>query len=268
MKKFLALIMCVVLLTSCFMLSACDEVEDEIKDVIDEMVDETDENGDFKTLGGKTPEQLYADASALLKQATNFTQKATQKIDMNFEGETISVEQIVFQKLDGDNSYFKTSGVEGAEMEGYYVDGVIYAKMNGVKNKATLSKEDYYKKFLGESADESKIFDLPESWFTDISIKPDGDKYYIEFMVSGEEYAKVISKGAGNVNFSLADNISYKVYFTKDGKILELITDFSMVVEGVETKVHSVSAFSDVGTTAPIEAPADADSYNDVTGSI
>lgn len=273
MKKFLTLIMCVALLTGCFMLSACDEqeVQDAISDALNDVIetavpDETNENGDFKTLGGKTPEQLYADAYELLSKATNFTMTSKQNISMVIDGEPINVIQNVFQKIDGDNSYFKTSGVEGAEMEGWYVDGVVYAQHAGEKVKATVSKEDYYKNFLGSDANESKVFNIPESWFVDIAIKQDGEEYYILFSVSGDEYSKLIQNA--NFNASVAETVDYKVYFTKDGKILRMVTDFSINVDGVVATTHAESIFADVGTTAAITAPADADSYSDVTSNL
>ena len=264
MKKFLAILMCATLLLSCLMLSAC-EAEDILKDVIDEtdesgefVLDETDENGNLKTLGGKLPKELYKDAFELLNSATNFTMTAKQLISMEIEGEKIEVTQTVFQKADGDNAYFKSSGVEGAEMEGWYVDGVVYTQKNGEKIKAELSKEDYYKNFLGNDANEDKVFDIPESWFVDITIKPDGDEYYIAFTVSGAEYSELFKKT--DLNASLAENVDYKVYFDKDGKILRMETDFSMEVEGVVANTHSESIFENVGTTE-VTAPADADSY-------
>lgn len=263
MKKILALVLCVLMLCSCFMLTACEDVEDEIKDMIK---DETDANGNLKTLGGKTPKQLYADASALINKATNFTFTATQDISMEVAGQKMDVKQTVVQKLVGDDSYYKISGVEGAESEGWYVDGVIYTTMGGVKAKATLSKKDYYEKFLGSSEEESKMFDIPESWFTDIVIKQEGAEYYIQFSVSGEEYSKLMQKADLDVKF--AENVDYKVYFDKDGKILRMETDFDMVTEGVKASTHSESIFSDVGTTKAITAPEGADSYKDVTNDL
>ncbi|MBE6592863.1 MAG: hypothetical protein E7642_02590 [Ruminococcaceae bacterium] len=266
MKKIFALVLCALMICSCFMLTACEEIEDAIKDMVeDEMKkpDETDENGDLKTLGGKTPEQLYADANTLLKNATNFTITAKQDIIMEYQGQKNEMKQTVLQKIDGDNSYYKISGVEGAESEGWYVDGVIYTTMGGVKAKATLSKKDYYEKFLGSSEEESKLFDIPESWFTDIVIKQDGEEYYMQFSVSGEEYSKLMQKA--ELDVTLAENVDYKVYFDKDGKILRMETDFDMEMEGVKASTHTESIFSEVGTTKGVTAPEDADTYQDVT---
>ena len=266
MKKFLSIIMCVVLIASCFMLGACDE--EKVAEDIKKILDETDENGNLKTLGGKTPKELYDEASAILSNATNFTQEAVQDISMVINGESMALKQNVLSKVDGDNSYIKSSGVEGSEMEGFYVDGVVYAKMNGVKNKASLSKAEYYEKFLGTTEEESKILDIPESWFKDIVIKKDGDEYYIHFVVSGEEYSKLIGKAAAGIDVSLATDVNYKVYLTKEGKLSKVIVEVEMEIEGAKVKLYSESKFYDVVTTAPITAPADADSYTDVTGSI
>ena len=151
MKKFLAMIMCAALLLSCLMLSACDEqdAQDALSDALGDIIetgvpDETDENGDLKTLGGKTPEQLYADAYELLSKATNFTMTSKQNISMVIDGEPIDVVQNVFQKIDGDNSYFKTSGVEGAEMEGWYVRKLAYITALTAENKV-VNNADFVK---------------------------------------------------------------------------------------------------------------------------
>lgn len=262
MKKFLTMIMCAALLLSCLMISACDE-QDVMDELIKEINDETDANGDLKTLGGKTPEQLYKDASELINKATNFTMTSKQLISMDIEGEKIDVVQNIFQKIDGDNSYFETSGVEGAEMEGWYVDGVVYAQHAGEKVKATISMDDYYEKFLGSAPSENKIMNIPESWFVDITIKQSGEEYYTEFTVSGAEYAKVI--GNAKLDAEVAENVVHKVYFNKDGKILRMETDFTITADGVVAQTHTESIFENVGTTEKITAPADADSYTDVT---
>ena len=259
MKKLLALLMCAIIVCSCFMFTACEKTEDEIKDAIEK--EET-----FKTLSGKTPEELYADASELMKNATNFTMTSTQDITMKYQGETMTMTQVIIQKIDGENEYYKMSGVEGADSEGWYVDGVIYTEMNGTKAKATLSKKDYYEKFLGSSEEDSKILNIPESWFKDIVFKKSGDEYYIKFSISGEEYTKLFAKL--NLQVGLDDTVDYKVYFNKEGKLLRMETDFDMTVQGISASTKTKSVFSDVGTTAPIVAPTNPESYQDVTDSI
>ena len=263
MKKLLAFLMCAILVCSCFAFTACKKDEDK-EDVTTIIEDVTDENGNLKTLGGKTPEQLYADASTLLKNATNFTLTAVQDIRIDMDGEIIEVKQTVVQEVDGDNSHYKTSSdMEGTESEGWYVDGVIYAEMSGVKAKATISKKDYYEKFLGSSEEENKILDIPESWFSDIVIKQEGEEYYIQFSVSGEEYSKLLNKA--DLEATIKGNVDYKVYFSKDGKILRMESDFAMDVMGATATTHTESIFTEVGTTKKVTAPADGDSYTDVT---
>jgi hypothetical protein len=66
----------------------------------------------------------------------------------------------------------------------------------------------------------------------------------------------------------VAETVDYKVYFTKEGKILRMITDFSVNVDGVVATTHAESIFENVGTTEAITAPADADSYTDVTSNL
>jgi len=258
MKKLLALLMCAILVCSCFIFTACEDTEKEIKDLIEE---ET-----VKTLGGKTPEELYADASRFLKDATNFTITSTQDITMKYQGETMEMTQTIIQKIDGDNEYYKMSGVEGANSEGWYVDGVIYTIMNGTKAKATLSKKDYYEKFLNSSEEESKLLNIPESWFKDIVFKKAGNEYYLQFSISGEEYTNLMAKM--DLNVGLDDTVDYRLYFDKDGKILRMETNFDMNVEGITASTKSKSVFSDVGTTQPITAPANTEAYMDVTDSL
>lgn len=176
-------------------------------------------------------------------------------------GESQTVKQTITQSVCGDNSYFKLDGLE-SKMEAYYVDGVVYAKTNGIKVKKEISKEEYYKEYLGDSANEDKILDIPESWFSGIVIKPDGDNYYLQFSIDGEKYSELIGKTG--VSVEISGDVDYRVYFDKEGNIIKMTTDFEMGIEGFMTSTKAVSIFKNIGTTEPIKAPADADSYSAV----
>lgn len=262
MKKFLALLMCFLLVASVFTLTACDE-----KDHEEEIVDETDESGNLKTLKGKAPKALYSEATKMLDEATDFTMTTEQKITMKISGQTQTETQTIVQRVNGDNVYFKSSGIEGAAMECYYVDGVCYVNSGGTKNKATIDVEDYYEQYLGSDPDDDKLYALPEEWFNGVVICADGSKYYVDFTVSGDKFAEVAGDDIAEIA-SFDGDVSYRVYFDANGVLDSIRIEFTMEVMGIKSTSVSTSVFSNVGSTGAIKAPADADSYKDVTSSV
>ena len=252
MKKFLSLLLALVLVCTMFSLVSCDQSDkDRDKDKDDEKT--------VETLNGKTPEELYLAAQETLKIAPSYSVESTQVITMSYQGESMVMNQAVFNKINGDDSYVKTSNDmdSSMSMEAWYVDGVVYAAMNGMKVKANVDKEEFMQQYMGKDPSESTLLDIPESWFEDIKFEKSGDAWVLNFVVSGEEYSQYFENiGLGG---EISGNVKHKVYFDKNGNLEKVDTTFDMSVQGIDA--HCVSTSIITIETVTITPPADADSY-------
>lgn len=265
MKKrislFLSALMVLSLLT--FGMTSCLE---------DSETNDDDNSSDNATVNGKTPEELYAQALSAVNDATNWEMTSNQEITMvmNYNGQSQNVEQTqtIEQKMNGENVYVKIGG-SSLEMETWYVDGVLYTVSGDVKAKATLSLQEYQEQMTG-SADQT-LLNIPSDWFEGIKFEEKDGKNCLNFHVSGEQYAELV----GNMLDSMGADaeaeigeVDYTVIFDKDGNIESIICDFSasFTVQGVsvEADYHTVSDVT-IGGVDAITAPADGDSYTDVT---
>ena len=253
MKKILSLLLCALLMFTMLGLVSCGG-------------DEGDGSGAIETLNGKTPEQLYQAALDKVAGLTNYTMVATQVIS----GGGMTINQTVSAKMDGIDVYVKTVNDmnSSGNMECWYVDEMFYTIASGVKAKAAISYDKFTSEYMPEGATgEGALMNIPASWFVDTSFHQDGDLYYIEFIVSGEEYLQYFESTSLGAYVQGVDDISYKVYFDKDGNLGDVVTELDMVSEGVEFHIVSTSTFSDINSTV-ITLPENTDSFIDVTGSI
>ncbi len=293
MKKLLALIMVLLLIFS-FSLVSCDEVlengdgviadgsnsvndandandKEEKTEVPENETPEADENTAFDP-ATITPEKLYENIVKELSNVDNVTITAEQDIAMNMTVNGLSVpvqtmKQGVTQKYDKGNFSMVTTNNLAATLNCQYVDGVVYNVQitDGAKIKYAATEKELAA-LAGIDVNAAKIMNIPADWFENCELKADedGNGYYIEFVLNGEEYKQLFS------NFALLDSVkevsdvTHKVYVTAEGKIDSIVSTATMVVavEGTEVVADmvSVSTYGDIGSTV-VEAPADADSY-------
>ncbi len=261
MKKWISLLLAACMMLSMLMLTACENPFAKL------------ESGDtVEELAGKTPEELYAAALVTVSELENYSLESTQDILMTMGSETYEMRQTVVAKKAGSNEYLKTENdmTADANMECWYVDGMFYAIVSGQSYKAALDYEDYVEKYMPEgSTSDSALLNIPEAWFVDTKFVFEGDDtYYLEFIVSGSEFMDYVgSAAASGLDYSAAEDVSYKVYFDKEGNLGKIITEFSFEIEGVLAECYAVSEISDINTTT-ITPPEDGDTWMDVTGSI
>jgi hypothetical protein len=232
---------------------------------------EADENTAFDP-ATITPEKLYQNIVKELSNVDNVTITAEQDIAMNMtvNGQSVPVQtmkQGVTQKYDKGNFSMVTTNNLAATLNCQYVDGVVYNVQitDGAKIKYAATEKELAA-LAGIDVNAAKIMNIPADWFENCELKADedGNGYYIEFVLNGEEYKQLFS------NFALLDsvkevsNVTHKVYVTAEGKIDSIVSTATMVVavEGTEVVADmvSVSTYGDIGSTV-VEAPADADSY-------
>ncbi len=287
MKKFLALIM-VLLLTFSFAFVSCDElIEDadgaiangsnssnnaeEKNEATENDTPEADENTAFDP-ATITPEKLYQNIVKELSGIENVTITAKQDIvmTMTVNGQNVpvqNVEQVVVQKYDKKNFSMVATNNANASVDCQYVDGVVYNVQitDGTKIKYEATEEELMG-LVGVDADAPKILNIPTEWFKSSELRQEenGSRYYIEFVLNGDDYEALFSNLALLESVKEVSDVTHKVYVTAEGKIDSVVSTATviMVMDGADVtmEVCSVSTYGDVGSTV-VEAPADADSY-------
>ena len=263
MKKLLALLLCLLLVCSAFVLASCDATDKADDDKNESSNSDTssdkkdDSSKEPSTLNGKTAEELYALALEKVAGLTNFEMTATQVIEMTYEGDTITMNQIVINKMNGQDCYMKMENdmSPDANMEMWYVDEWMYVITEGVQNKANITWEEMQETYMPEGATaEGALMNIPEAWFKDVKFEQEGDAYYLEFIVSGEEYLTYMDSTSLGAYLEGVDDVSYKVYFDKDGNLGQIVTEFDFVIETISCHAVSTSTVTNIGSVT-IEAP-------------
>lgn len=260
MKKLVVLLFCLVLVFSTVILTACDDVVSWINGG-----GETTDGGDEgeinpKKLNGKTPEQVYARAQQVLAESTTYECVTDQVITISADDETMTMNQSVLIRVNGNNSYLKTENdlSPAAEYESWYVDNVCYVFMSGYKYKMEISLEEYTQEYMGGDSTESTLLQIPEDSFADTIFEQDGDYYVIRFEFDEEVYNEILANmGLGEAD--IIGDVEYSVYFDAEGNLVKMHTDFSMDYMGYTAVCTSVTEFT--LTDVVITAPDDADSF-------
>ena len=250
MKKIISLLLALTLALSLLALTSCNKGDD-------------DDNGSNNsntatTLAGKTPEELYEISKTKLEEATNYSVNASQVIKMTYNGEEITTNQTVICTVSGDNSYSKIySDMAGMNMEVWYVDGMLYSSLAGIKTKAPMDKDAFMEEYMGADASENTLLDIPESWFKDIKFEKEDTKWVLNFVITAEKYNEILDNA--DIGGEITGDVICKIYFDNEGNIEKMITTFDMTTMGVTAHCDSV-AYITIGN-ATVTPPADADSY-------
>ncbi len=249
MKKILLILLALTLAFSSLALVSCDKEEDGANFVA--------------TLNGKTPKELYELSREALREAKSYSVTASQVITMTANGQKLTINQTVISKLNGDNSYMKATNdyVSDANMEAWYVDGIVYSSMAGVKAKAEITMEEYMQNYMGKDPSESTLLNIPESWFKDIKFREEKYGWSLNFVVDGTKYTEFF--GNLGLNVSVSGNVKYTIFFDEDGNVEKLNSVFDANASGV--KAHYVTESIIKIEPVTITPPADADSYQSVT---
>ena len=169
------------------------------------------------------------------------------------------------------NQYIKTTNdaAPEANMEIWYVDEWMYVISNGTSAKANITFEEMQENYMPEGATGSgALMMIPESWFEDITFEKDGDLYYIEFIVSGEDYLEYMQGMAFGDQIKDLDNISYIVYFDQNGELGNIVTrvDYQVTESGYTFDCHleGISTISNIGNVT-VQGPENPNDFIDVT---
>ena len=267
----------VLLLGSSFVMASCD-------DMMDGMVDEdpvgSQLDGSQTTDDGTTPvldpmKMEATDLFDIIRESVadigdNYTTVAEQQISTVNGGVTQTMTQNVCVKVDGKNVYFSTEGVESAEIEYWYFDGLCYMDFMERKIKYAVDTDEIDSELAGMGiGTEAGITAIPAEWLKDVETEKDEKGFYLEVEVSGERFSQIYS--AMGLGGEIVGNVNYKVYFDGDFYPISEVVEYDMLMEGFTFNVLSEQKIVDVGTTK-VSVPANTaefvDMSEEVNGSI
>ena len=261
--------------------AAKNDVSNKLSGVTGNSYGNFETNGDTKIelLDGMTPAQKYDETFDIVNNLTNFTLTADQDINMvmTYQGQTVEQDmvQTIVQKYQGDNFSIvgnaTSAGMQVPSSNCQYVDGIVYnvQPLDGQMIKYEATK-DQLSALVGVDTEEPKIFDIPESWFKDVSFyeEKDGSRAYLEIILSGEQYKEMFSNLALLSSVTSITDITHRVYFKANGDLDSIVTTATMKmnISGIDTTASfvSTSTISNIGATV-VEAPANEDAYRTVS---
>lgn len=277
MKKFLSLMLAVLLLGSSFIMVSCDDMMDGIVDensVGSELADS--QTTDDETTPTLDPMKMEAaELFDIIRESVadiedNYTTLAEQQISTVNEGVAVTMMQSVTVKVDGKNVYFSTEGVESAEMEYWYFDGLCYMDFMERKIKYALDPDEIDGELAGMGiGTEAGIAAIPAEWLKDVETKRDDKGFYLEVEVDGEKFSQIYT--AMGLGGEITGDVNYKIYFDAELGLIAEVVEYDMLMEGFNFKVLSEQKIVDVGTTkvsVPVNASEFVDMSEEVNGSI
>lgn len=216
-------------------------------------------------------DELFGMVSESLKDIKdNYTTVAQQSISATVEGQSIEMTQSVTVKVDGKNVYFSTEGVESAEMEYWYFDGLCYMDFMERKIKYALDPDEIDGELAGMGiGTEAGIAAIPAEWLKDVETKRDDKGFYLEVEVDGEKFSQIYT--AMGLGGEITGDVNYKIYFDAELGLIAEVVEYDMLMEGFNFKVLSEQKIVDVGTTkvsVPVNASEFVDMSEEVNGSI
>ncbi len=224
-----------------------------------------------------TPQSLYTDAAEQLKAAGGYEINAKMDISVSVAGQTQDVSMDMNMKANGDNSAVNTKMElmgQNMDVDVVYVDGVAYMNQGDSKVKTTVSLEE-----LQEEAGMISSFELPgmsEEELNEIELTKDGDNSSFTVTLTGDE-VKDFMNHMGSLTESMAGadatlsfgDMTITFTFDKDSALtnMKATVTATATVQGEEMTMDMSMDFDfvNIGTAPTISAPADADSYTDVS---
>ena len=205
--------------------------------------------------GGKTPEQIYGEAVEALKNMTNYELTYTQSYETDFTGEIMRSETTTEYKLSGTTAYAKNVNSSAEIEEQWFVDGVMYYSSTNNKEKATITYEDFVGAYCIDVTD--ILIEFKSEDFEGLEFEQVDDARVLTFLLTPEKYKEYIGG-------TITRDAKYKVAFDKDGGILsiEMINE-TEVSGGYVITISMLFELKNIGKTADITIPADADSFRE-----
>lgn len=205
------------------------------------------------TLAEKTPKEIYDEAIAYIKSLTNYEIVVESNYKLNYEGERFDESSTTLHKCSGDSFYYLHK--EGENEAFFLHDGtMLYKSVNDINEKEDISYADFMKSWGGVN-ENGMLIELGEENFDKKLFIPEGDKYYLEFSISKEEYAEITGG-------TIESPVAYKVYFDKDGNVLSFERSMNYYYDVVVLVEDNMKVtIQNVGAVEKIVAPDNAEHF-------
>lgn len=206
-----------------------------------------------KTLADKTPKELYDAAIEYIKGLTNYEILIDSMYNTTYDGQSTTESSTTLHRCSGDTFYYlyKTGTYE----EFYIHDGsTLYQNVNNVREKEDMSYSDFMEEWGGVN-EQGMLIELPLKNFENKLFIPEGDEFYLDFLITPEEY-KEISGG------EVTDSVTYRVYFDKNGTFTKFERSMSYYYyDTILVKDNMKVMLQNAGSAPKTEAPQNTDLY-------
>ena len=245
MKKILAIIMAMFLLVATV---GCSNGSGDDTDYL-----EPGKKG-VEKLAGKTPKEIYDASIEYIKKLENYEILIESDYKTSYEDEINEESSTTLHKCSGDTFYYL---YKADHYEEFFIhDGnALYKKINNISEKEEISYSDFMKNW-GSITESGMLIELGESNFKKKLFVSEGDEYYLDFLISEEEYAEI-------ADGSVEAPVTYRVYFDKDGNITKFSR--SMIYyyyDVVLVEDNMTVTVKNVGNVSKIEAPSNPESFS------
>ena len=174
------------------------------------------------------------------------------------------LDQKDIQQHDGNNQHHQTTVGGETYMEYWWVDDWYYMGENmltysGSYFKGYVTWEYYLENYL-KTSDTTTFINYPISWFEDLSIKKQGNNYYLEAMINGEK----VSPHFGNSTGATISNVSVQINIDSKGAFKAITLKYTQTQYGHDYNFTSTGTFTNVGTTVVV-GPENPDAFTEMT---
>lgn len=286
MKKFLCLVMGILIVFSSILFVACDlgsekESESEIETGDVETGSEsgsvettdsetTEENNDGVTvvdnIAGMTAYEAFA--AYLAADYTNYTLVSTTVSTSEYGESKIKSTAIATIEVDGENAHLKVVSPDTpyASSECWYLEGYLYTNYDGDKYKEEYAVEEFFEYDLSSYAPDYSDFGITEESFNGVAIEKNKDGEYRVFLDLTEALADVLEEEMGEDEGVTSYVVTLELVFNKDGSMKSTYANFEATGETDGMQVSMKNAWSaeisNIGTTT-VAYPDDLESYEE-----
>ena len=206
-----------------------------------------------KTLADKTPKELYDAAITYIKGLTNYEILVDSVYNTTYEGQSTTESSTTLHRCSGDTFYYlyKTGNYE----EFFIHDGTtLYQNVNNVYEREDISYTQFMNDWGGVN-EEGMLITLPAADFDNKLFIPEGDEFYLDFLISVEEYYQI----AGG---TVTEPVTYRVYFDKNGTFTRFERSMTYYYYDVVLVKDSMKVIlQNAGSAPKTSAPQNADLY-------
>ena len=189
-----------------------------------------------------------------IKALENYEILIDSKYVTTYEGETTEESSSTLHKCSGDTFYYLYKADYYEEF--FLHDGTtLYKKINNISEKEEIPYSEFMEGW-GSVTEQGMLIELGETSFDKKLFIPEGEEYYLEFLISKEEYSEITGG-------SVESPVTYKVYFDADGNVTGfersmLYYYYDVVLVDDQMRVY----IQNVGKVQKVEAPQDPESYS------